>query len=101
MPMGGDQDGFAYDAQFHPAGFVMATSCAFPGKGHVWFWRPGDEQPFFSSSQLANGRSLSLHPDGRRLAMLISLSANGNGRQLKDGQYDGGSAQIRLLEFPT
>jgi hypothetical protein len=35
MPMGSDQDGFAYDAQFHPAGFVMAASCAFPGKGHV------------------------------------------------------------------
>jgi hypothetical protein len=99
MPMGGDQDGFAYDAQFHPAGFVMAASCAFPGKGHVWFWRPEDEQAFYASSQLSNGRSLSLHPDGRRLALLVSLSANGNGRPLKDGKYDGGSAKVHFLEF--
>lgn len=99
MPMGGDQDGFAYDAQFHPAGFVMAASCAFPGKGHVWFWRPEDEQAFYTSNKIPNGRSLSLHPDGRRLALTVSLSANGNGRQLKDGRYDGGSGKVHLLEF--
>jgi WD40 repeat protein len=101
MPMGGDQDGFAYDAQFHPAGFIMAASCAFPGKGHVWFWRPEDEQPFYSSNKITNGRTISLHPDGRRLALLVSISANGNGRQLKDGKYEGGSAKIHLLEFPA
>jgi hypothetical protein len=33
------------------------------------------------------------------LALLVSLSANGNGRQLKDGKYDGGSAKIHFLEF--
>jgi hypothetical protein len=78
----------------------MAVSCAFPGKGHLWFWRPGDDEPFYVSQKLANGRSLSLHPDGRRLAMLVSQSPNGNGRQLKDGLYVGGSAKIQLLEFP-
>lgn len=98
MPMGGTQDGFAYDAQFHPAGFVMAASCAFPGKGHVWFWRPEDEKAFFSSNRMPNGRSLSLHPDGRRIALLTSQSQNGNGRP--DGEYVGGTAQIRLLNFP-
>jgi WD40 repeat protein len=101
MPMGGTQDGFAYDARFHPHGFVMATSSAFPGKGHVWFWRPEDEEPFFSSNKLANGRSLSLHPDGQRIAHLTAQSPNGNGRALKDGQYVGGTANIRLLSFPT
>jgi WD40 repeat protein len=101
MPMGGDQDGFAYDAQFHPAGFVMAASCAFPGKGHVWFFRPEDEQPFYTSNKIPNGRSLSLHPDGRRLALLVSISPNANGRPLKDGKYEGGSGKIHLLEFPA
>ena len=101
MPMGGTQDGFAYDAQFHPDGFVMATSSAFPGKGHVWFWRPEDDQAFFSSNRLPNGRSLSLHPDGGSIAHLTSQSPNGNGRALKDGVYVGGSAVIRLLEFPA
>lgn len=99
MPMGGSQDGFAYDARFHPAGFVMAVSCAFPGKGHVWFWRPEDEKAFYSSNKIPNGRTLSLHPDGRRLAMMVSLSRNGNGRQLKDGEYPGGSAKIHVLQF--
>ena len=100
MPMGGTQDGFTYDVQFHPEGFVMATSSAFPGKGHVWFWRPEDDKAFFSSKDLPNGRSLSLHPDGRRIAHLASDSRNGNGRPLKEGKYVGGTAKIRLLEFP-
>ena len=100
MPMGGNQDGFAFDARFHPDGFVMATSGAFPGKGHVWFWRPEDDKAFFSSKRLPNGRSLSLHPDGRRIALLTSQSPNGNGRSLKDGEYPGGSALIRILKFP-
>jgi len=100
MPIGGNQDGFAYDAQFHPAGFVMATSSAFPGKGHVWFWRPEDEAAFFTSKTLPNGRSLSLHPEGHHVAHLTSQSPNGNGRALKDGKYPGGTAKIRLLPFP-
>lgn len=100
MPMGGTQDGFTYDARFHPDGFVMATSSAFPGKGHVWFWRPEDDDAFFSSKNLPNGRSLSLHPDGQRIAHLTSESRNGNGRPLNDGEYAGGSAVIRLMRFP-
>lgn len=100
MPMGGTSDGFTYDVQFHPDGFVMATSSAFPNTGHVWFWRPEDDQAFFSSKQLANGRSLSLHPDGKRVAHLTSQSPNGNGRALQEGKYPGGSAVIRLMTFP-
>ena len=101
MPMGDTQDGFSYDAQFHPDGFVMATSSAFPGKGHVWFRRPEDEKEFFSSRKLANGRSLSLHPDGSRVAHLTADSRNGNGRPLVDGDYVGGKAVIRIMRFPT
>ncbi|MFT7639748.1 MAG: hypothetical protein ACI9G1_001486, partial [Pirellulaceae bacterium] len=100
MPTGSAQDGFANDAQFHPTGFVMATSSAFPGKGHVWFWRPEDEAAFYTSKKLPNGRSVSLHPDGTHIAFLTSQSPNGNGRALKDGQYVGGHAEIRLLPFP-
>lgn len=100
MPMGDTQDGFSYDAQFHPSGFVMATSSAFPGKGHVWFWRPEDEKEFFSSKRLPNGRSLSLHPNETRVAHLTSNSRNGNGRPLVDGQYVGGNAVIRIMTFP-
>lgn len=101
MPMGGNQDGFAYDAGFHPAGFVMCASCAFPGKGHIWFWRPEDDKPFYTSNKIPNGRSLSLHPSGNPLAITVSLSPNGNGRNLKDGQYQGGSTKIVFAAFPS
>jgi len=99
MQMGKNDDGFAYDAVFHPAGFVMATSCAFPGKGFVWCWIPENEKAFYESNSITNGRSLSLHRDGRRIALLVSQSANANGRQLVDGVYQGGSARIHILQF--
>ncbi len=97
--VGSNSDGFVYDAQFHPDGFWMATACAFPGKGRLWFVRPGEPKPFFQSPKLTNGRSLSLHPDRQQLAMLVSTSANANGRPLKDGKYLGGTAKIHLLRL--
>jgi WD40 repeat protein len=99
MQVGDNNDGFVYDVKFHPDGFVMATSCAFPGKGHLWFWVPDQEQAFYSSKEIPNGRSLSLHPESGRLVMLVSNSANGNGRDLKEGQYAGGTAKIHLLKW--
>lgn len=98
---GDTQEGFIYDAQFHPDGFVMACASAFPGKGRLFFWQPEDSEPFFSGKSLTNGRSLSLHPDGKRIAYLSSNSANANGRPLNDGEYAGGTAIVRLLEFPV
>ena len=98
MQIGTDTDGFIYDVHFHPDGFIMATAGAFPGKGQVWFWRPGEKEAFYISKKLPNGRSLSLHPDGR-LAMLVCLSRNSNGKPLKDGEYLGGSSRIDLLAF--
>lgn len=101
MVVGASKDGFAYDAQFHPAGFVMGTSGAFPNSGHLWFWHPQQEEPFFLDKKLTNGRSLSLHPDGTRLALLIADSKNANGRPIKDGMYLGGTARIHILMFPA
>jgi WD40 repeat protein len=99
MQAGGKEDGFVYDACFHPAGFVMAASCAFPGKGHLWFWKPGEDKAFYFGGEWPNGRSLSLHPDGR-LALLVSLSANMNGRG-GDGPYLDGTSKIQILEFAS
>lgn len=97
MPVGTTNDGFIYDVGFHPEGFVMGTSSAFPGKGHLWFWMPEAEEAFLTSNKLSNGRSLSLHPDGQRMAMAISVSKNRNGRP--EGEYEGGTAKIHLLTF--
>lgn len=97
---GDSQDGFLYDAWFHPDGFIVGTASAFPGKGKLFFWQPGDEKPFYYGSKLTNGRSISMHPDGQRLAFTSSDSANANGRPLKDGEYTGGTAKIQILSLP-
>jgi WD40 repeat protein len=97
---GDSQDGFVYDAWFHPDGFIVGAASAFPGKGKLFFWKPGDEKPFYTGSKLTNGRSVTLHPDGQRLAFTRSDSANANGRPLKDGEYSGGTAKIHILRFP-
>ena len=95
--VGDTQDGFIYDAWFHPEGFVVATASAFPGKGKLVFWQPGDQKPFFDGAKLTNGRSASLHPDGQRLLFASSNAANANGRPLKDGEYLGGTGRLQLL----
>lgn len=97
---GESQDGFIYDAWFHPDGFVVGTASAFPGKGKLFFWKPGDDKPFFEGKKLTNGRSITLHPDGHHLAFTQSDSRNANGRPLKDGQYTGGTAKIHILTLP-
>jgi len=100
MQVGDNQQGFVYDTLFHPAGFVMAVSCAMPNTGNVWFWQPGAAKAFFISKGLPNGRSLSLHTEGKRMAMAVSVAQNANGKP-KGEVYNGGSAKIHLLEFPA
>lgn len=90
--------GFVYDAAYHPSGFVMSTTCAMPGTGHLTFWRVGEPKPFYVSTDLPNGRSLSLHPNGTRLALATSVAQNGNGRP-KEGKYADGTAKIQLLDL--
>lgn len=95
---GDKTQGFTYDVAYHPSGFVMATSCAMPAKGQVWFWRIGEPKPFYVSADLPNGRSLSLHPNGTRLALVTSVAVNGNGRP-KGANYVDGTAKIQLLDL--
>jgi WD40 repeat protein len=97
---GDSQDGFIYDAWFHPDGFVVGTASAFPGKGKLFFWKPGDEKPFYVGDKLTNGRSIAMYPGGQRLAFTMADSRNANGRPLKDGEYAGGTAKIHILKFP-
>lgn len=98
---GDGQAGFIYDAWFHPDGFVVGAASDFPGKGKLFFWMPGDEKPFYVGNKLTNGRSISLHPGGHRLAFTMSDSRNANGRPLKEGEYAGGTANIHILTLPV
>jgi len=101
MPVGDQNDGFAYDAIFHPSGHVIACSSAFPGKGPLWLWRPEEKKVSLIDNNLTNGLSLSPHTDGERLALLTCNAPNGNGRSLQEGEYPGGSSRIILLRLST
>ena len=96
MQHGDNKQGFVYDLAFHPTGFVMATSCAMPGTGLVWFWRIGEPAPFHVDKKLPNGRSLSLHPQHPTLAFVMAVSPNANGRP-KGKDYLDGTSNIHFL----
>lgn len=90
--------GYIYDAAYHSTGFVMAATCAMPGMGHLWFWRIGEPKPFFMSKDVSNVRSLSLHPNGTRLAVVTVVAVNGNGKP-KGDKYVDGIAKIQLMDL--
>lgn len=59
--------GTAWGVCFHSSGMVVGVG---GGNGGVlWFWKPGEAQPFFELKLPTNARDLDLHPDGRRLAV--------------------------------
>ena len=47
------------------------------GKGQFFLLRPGEAKPFFTFGKLANCHSLSLHPNGRRLAVVSNAGEQG------------------------
>jgi WD40 repeat protein len=99
LQTGDKNQGFLYDAIFHPNGYIIGTSCAMPSTGYVWCWQPGEAEPFSIGKKLVNGRSLSLHPEGKHVALATVISGNGNGRP-KDKAYVDGFGKMQLVELP-
>jgi hypothetical protein len=98
---GSENDCFVHDVHLHQAGFVMAVTCGTPGQGKLLFQRPEDAEPFFVTTKMANTQSLSMHPEGRHFAVVATNpGSNGNGRQLKNGEYIGNQSPIHLWTFP-
>ncbi|HWE02481.1 MAG TPA: hypothetical protein VG326_08715 [Tepidisphaeraceae bacterium] len=95
-------EGVALDVAWHADGFLMAASSGQPGKGAVYFWKPGEKSPFYIEKKLAHSRSVSLSADGDRLAFLQvapSSGQGGNGRHLAEGdEYLGFNSVIRVFE---
>lgn len=59
--------GTMWGVAFHPEGFIVGIAGG--NGGMLYFWKP-DQAPAYHQLKLANNaRDLSLHPDGRRLAV--------------------------------
>lgn len=59
--------GTAWGVAFHPDGFLLGVG---GGNGGVlWAWKLDDASPFHTMTLPTNARDLSLHPDGRRMAV--------------------------------
>ncbi|MEQ8786556.1 MAG: hypothetical protein RIC55_09670 [Pirellulaceae bacterium] len=103
LTMGAVKDCYVHDVLLHDDGFVVAVTSGTPGTGQLLLHKPGDEQPFFVSTKTANCHSLSLHPDGKRLAVVsTNKGSNGNGRRLnKDGEYEGNNSPIHIFQLPA
>jgi WD40 repeat protein len=59
--------GTGWGVAFHPAGFIVGVAGG--NNGILSFWKPDAAQDIFTLKLPANARDLSLHPDGRRLAI--------------------------------
>jgi WD40 repeat protein len=102
LSLGGEGDGFVYDLHFHPDGFLMAVTSGNPGSGKFLFIRPRDKEPFFVTTKMPNCHSLAVHPNGSRLAVTATNGgSNGNGRQLKDGEYPGNWSPVHIWDMPA
>ena len=96
-------EGIALDAAWHPDGSLMAATSGQPGKGAVYFWRPGEKAPHYLDKKFSHSRSVSLDANGRRLAVArVTVKPGevaGNGRKTgKDGAYLGLISRVHILE---
>ena len=100
---GAAKDGFVLDLAAHPAGYLIIMTSGQPGNGKIMFLRPGEKEPFFTNTNLANCHSIALHPDGKRFAVVaMSKGSNGNGRpKTTDGSYPSNTSPVHLFEIPA
>lgn len=103
LTFGQPNDCFASDVAFHAAGFVVVTTNGTPGSGQLAFQRLEDKEPFFATKKLINCQSVTLHPDGQRLAVVATnAGSNGNGRPVnKEGKYEGNRSPITVWRMPA
>lgn len=97
------KDGFVLDVAAHPAGYLIVVTSGQPGSGKILFLRPGEKEPFYTHTAVANVHSVTLHPDNRRFAVAaMNKASNGNGRpKTADGSYPGNTSPVHLFELPA
>jgi WD40 repeat protein len=97
-------EGIVMGLAWHPAGFALAATSGQPGKGAVAGWKPREAKEVYLARAFSHSRTLSVHPDGRRVAlvqvMLKPGADAGNGRRLtKDGEYLGLISQVKIFDM--
>ncbi|MEC7566039.1 MAG: hypothetical protein VX738_10185 [Planctomycetota bacterium] len=98
--LGGKAEVYVQDMRFHPEGYLIAVTSGNPGTGQLLFIDLDQAEPTYKNNTLANCHAVSVHPNGRTLAVTAtSKGSNGNGRRLdKDGNYLGNSSPIYLFQ---
>lgn len=101
LELGDGGDVYITDLRYHAEGFLMATVSGNPGVGKLVFRHPEDKQAFFETKKMPNCHSLSLHPQGNRLAVVATnANSNGNGRVKGNaGDYPGNWSPIFVLQL--
>ena len=101
LPDANGNDGLAYEALFHPAGYVAVASSGQTGARGLWCWKLGEAAPLFVEQALPNCRSISLHPDGSRLAVAQTAmrpgALTGNVKAEKKGEYPGAMSYVHIF----
>ena len=78
----------------------MIAASGSPGRGAFWYWKAGDAAPIWVDRSQLHCRSVALHPDGKRLAMIRYGAGGGNGKKLdKEGKYAGNPCTLKVFEF--
>lgn len=100
---GAAKEGFVLDLAAHPGGYLIVVTSGQPGSGKIMFLRPGDKEPFFTHTAVANVHSVTLHPDHKRFAVAaMNKASNGNGRpKTADGSYPSNTSPVHLFEIPA
>lgn len=99
LELGTAADVNVHDLAFHPLGFLMLVTSGTPGQGQLIFRRPGEDKNLYETKQMPNCHSLTLHPDGKLLAVSATNGgSNGNGRVLVNGEYAGNVSPIFVMD---
>lgn len=96
-----DNEGILHDFAVLPTGSVLAVTSGQPGNGKLFLWQPGEAKPSFESTKMPNCHSVTVHPDGVRVAVAATnANSSGNGKVVgKNGEYSANTSPIHLWKF--
>ncbi len=103
MEFGEKKQGYVYDYQFHPDGYLMLVTSGAPGAGQFICQRLDEEQPFFTTTKMSNCHSLAFDAASNRcIVAATNRNSQGNGAvRDKEGKYLGNTSPLTIFELPA